>query len=164
MVKEKESQRYLQDRLASFVDPLSLAIAFFEVFDKKEITSLDPYPELYLMSYQNRDISDKKHFQKDLLDLTMEWNPFSLHRESDEEERKALDQENSHSYKLHLYLYFDRSLTEEITMVKEYQRLSPSYQEEEQRQRDAFLKALKDTISSFLPATFLGYEVELSES
>ena len=46
MVKEKESQRYLQDRLASFVDPLSLAIAFFEVFDKKEITSLDPYPEL----------------------------------------------------------------------------------------------------------------------
>ena len=49
-------------------------------------------------------------------------------------------------------------------MVKEYQRLSPSYQDEEQRQRDAFLKALKDTISSFLPATFLGYEVELSES
>ena len=41
MVKEKESQRYLQDRLASFVEPLSLAIAFFEVFDKKEITSID---------------------------------------------------------------------------------------------------------------------------
>lgn len=36
MVKEKESQRYLQDKLASFVDPLSLAIAFFEVFDKKK--------------------------------------------------------------------------------------------------------------------------------
>ena len=39
-------------------------------------------------------------------------------------------------------------------MVKEYQRLSLSYQEEEQRQRDAFLKALKDTISPFFPRDF----------
>ena len=36
MIKEKESQRYLQDRLASFVDPLSLAIAFLRYLTKKK--------------------------------------------------------------------------------------------------------------------------------
>ena len=52
MVKEKESQRYLQDKLASFVDPLSLAIAFFEVFDKNGKPVISEGYDIYIGGQQ----------------------------------------------------------------------------------------------------------------
>lgn len=166
MIRETESLSYMKKALEGKREEEILS-TFLSAFDSGIFHSNDLYPEIFLMTYRNdHPFLEEKYRGYLTYDLAMEWMPYNDYRESTEELDKAIDQENFHCYQLHLYLYYSSKEEQELKMIKEFRKLSPSYQTEEGQNRESFLNAVKDTFDQVHKKgyAFLGYELDFTDS
>ncbi len=166
MIRETECLAYMKEALQGKGEEEILS-TFLSAFEKNTFQSNDLYPEIFLMSYRNdHPFLQEKYKGYLTYDLAMEWMPYNDYRESKEELDKAIDQENFHCYQLHLYLYYDSKEAKELKMIKEFRKLSSSYQEEEKKNREEFLTAVKGAFAEVHSKgiAFLGYELDFTDS
>lgn len=167
MIKEIDSQEYLNHILKDEKDEKIIIDKFIDLFLSDFFCSSDKYPEIFLLTYKNNHPFLNSKFKNKLtLDFAIQWMPFNDYRESNEEESNCIDQENFHCYQLHLYLYFDNEEERETTMICELQHLVNSYKEKEEIDKNHFLVAVKNILEELSKKgiKYLGYETDFTDA